>query len=122
MKNTLFDLSGKTALVTGSSRGIGKAIATRMAQHGANVVVSGRRAESCAAAVLEINGQRADGWGEAWGMAANISRQDHLTQLFDAAVRRFSPVDILVLNAAINIHVGPTLGLGEPALDRKSVG
>ena len=58
MKNTLFDLSGKSALVTGSSRGIGKAIATRLAQHGANVVVSGRRIETCAATVREIEALR----------------------------------------------------------------
>ena len=116
MRDTLFDLSGKTALVTGSSRGIGKAIAARLAQHGANVVVSGRRAESCAAAVSEINGQRGAGWGQAWGMAANISQQDDMTRLVDAGAQQFGPIDILVCNAAINIHVGPTMGLGEPAL------
>lgn len=116
MKSSLFDLSGKTALVTGSSRGIGKAIATRLAQHGANVVVSGRRAETCAATVKEIEALRDPEWGSVWGQPANIGQQGDLSRLADAAVQRFGPIDILVCNAAINIHVGPTLGLGEAAL------
>lgn len=116
MKNTLFDLSGKSALVTGSSRGIGKAIATRLAQHGANVVVSGRRIETCAATVREIEALRGPAWGRVWGQAANIAQQEDLLRLVEAAVQQFGPLDILVCNAAINIHVGPTLGLGEAAL------
>ena len=54
---TLFDLTGQTAVITGSSRGIGKAIAHRMAEHGANVVVSSRKIDACEAAAAEINGE-----------------------------------------------------------------
>jgi NAD(P)-dependent dehydrogenase (short-subunit alcohol dehydrogenase family) len=101
----LFDLSGKTAIITGSSRGIGKAIAHRMAEHGANVVVSSRKLDACEAAVAEIN--EAVGRKAAVAIAANIAVKEALQALVDETERTFGKVDILVCNAASNPHFGP---------------
>jgi NAD(P)-dependent dehydrogenase (short-subunit alcohol dehydrogenase family) len=107
----LFDLSGKSAIVTGSSRGIGKAIAHRLAEHGANVVVSSRKLEACEAAVAEINA--AVGRDAAVACAANISSKQELQALVDFADATFGKVDILVCNAASNPYFGPMGGIGD---------
>jgi len=104
----LFDLTGKVAIITGSSRGIGKAIAHRMAEHGAKVVVSSRRAESCQAAADEINAQFP---GSAIVIPANISSKEELQNLVDETVRQLGKVDILVCNAASNPYYGPMSGI-----------
>lgn len=101
----LFDLTGKTAVVTGSSRGIGKAIAHRLAEHGANVVVSSRKADACEAAVAEINA--AVGRAAAISIPANIAIKEALQALVDGTNKRFGQIDILVCNAASNPHFGP---------------
>ena len=101
----LFDLTGKTAIVTGSSRGIGKAIAHRLAEHGANVVVSSRKADSCKDAAAEINA--AVGREAAVVIPANIAVKDALQALVDETEKRFGKVDILVCNAASNPYFGP---------------
>jgi NAD(P)-dependent dehydrogenase (short-subunit alcohol dehydrogenase family) len=101
----LFDLSGKTAIITGSSRGIGKAIAHRLAEHGANVVISSRKADACEAAATEINdavGRRA-----AIAIPCNIAVKEALQQLVSETERAFGEVDILVCNAASNPYFGP---------------
>jgi NAD(P)-dependent dehydrogenase (short-subunit alcohol dehydrogenase family) len=101
----LFDLSGKTAIITGSSRGIGKAIAHRLAEHGANVVISSRKADACEAAATEINdavGRRA-----AIAIPCNIADKEALQQLVSETERAFGKVDILVCNAASNPYFGP---------------
>ena len=72
----LFDLSGKVAVITGSSRGIGRAIAQRMAEHGARVVISSRNAGPCTEVAEAINSQH--GAGRAIVVAANISRKEAL--------------------------------------------
>ena len=77
----LFDLSGRVAVVTGSSRGIGRAIAERLAEHGANVVISSRKAEACAETAKAING--ACGRKAAIAVAANISSKEALQRLVD---------------------------------------
>ena len=105
---TLFDLSGKTAIVTGSSRGIGKAIAHRFAEHGANVVVSSRKLDACEAAVNEINdivGRKA-----AIAIPANIAAKEALQNLVDETRNAFGHIDILVCNAASNPYFGPMGG------------
>ena len=105
----LFDMTGKTALITGSSRGIGKAIAHRMAEHGANVVVSSRKLDACEAAVAEINA--AVGRTAAIAIPANIALKEQLQALVDATVTRFGQIDTLVCNAASNPYYGPQAGI-----------
>lgn len=107
----LFDLSGQVAVITGSSRGIGKAIAHRMAEHGAQVVVSSRKADACDAAVAEINA--AVGREAAVACPANISSKDDLRRLADFALARFGRVTALVLNAASNPYFGPMTGIAD---------
>jgi len=112
---SLFDLTGKVALITGSSRGIGKAIAYRMAEHGARVVVSSRKAVACDAAVSEINGAFPD---RAVAIPCNISSKDQLRALVDAAHERFGAIDILVCNAAVNPYAGPMIDCPDDAFDK----
>ena len=107
----LFDLTGQTALITGSSRGIGKAIAHRMAEHGANVVVSSRKMDACELAVAEINA--AVGRPAAIAIAANIAIKDQLQALVDQTVARFGRIDTLVCNAASNPYFGPQAGISD---------
>lgn len=107
----LFDLSGKTAIITGSSRGIGKAIAHRMAEHGANVVVSSRKADACEAAAAEIN--ETIGRKAAIAVPANIAAKDALQNLVDETNRAFGQIDICVCNAASNPYFGPMGGISD---------
>jgi NAD(P)-dependent dehydrogenase (short-subunit alcohol dehydrogenase family) len=102
---SLFDLTGKVAVVTGSSRGIGRAIALRLAEHGAKVVISSRKAQACAAVVAELEAKH--GAGAAHAIPANISSKDDLRHLASAAAAHFGGVDILVCNAASNPYYGP---------------
>ncbi len=109
--DTLFDLTGKTAIVTGSSRGIGKAIAHRLAEHGANVVVSSRKADACEAAVMEIND--AVERKAAISIPANIAAKEALQNLVDQTREAFGHIDILVCNAASNPYFGPMGGISD---------
>ncbi len=108
---SLFDLTGQVAVITGSSRGIGKAIAHRMAEHGAHVLISSRKAEACDAAVAEINA--AVGREAAVACPANISSKEDLRRLADFALARFGKVTALVLNAASNPYFGPMTGIAD---------
>ena len=108
---SLFDLTGKTAIVTGSSRGIGRAIARRLAEHGANVIVSSRKADACAQTAAEIDG--AVGRAAATPIAANISSKEELRQLVEETIRRFGRIDVLVCNAASNPYFGPMAGISD---------
>ena len=110
----LFDLSGKTAIVTGGSRGIGRAICIRLAQHGAKVVVASRKLDACQAVVDEIT---ANG-GTAMAHAASISRKEDLQGLVDATIAAWGQVDILVCNAALNPYFGPSQEISDEAYDR----
>ena len=105
----LFDLTGQTAVITGSSRGIGKAIAHRMAESGANVVVSSRKTDACEAAVAEINA--AVGREAAVSIPANIADKASLQALVDHSLARFGRIDSLVCNAASNPYFGPQSGI-----------
>jgi len=106
---SLFSLAGKVAIVTGSSRGIGRAIALRLAEHGARVVISSRKADACAEVRDEIN--RAQGPGAALSIPANISSQDELKHLVDETTRQLGRIDIVVCNAASNPYYGPLGGI-----------
>ncbi|HEY3695685.1 SDR family oxidoreductase [Phenylobacterium sp.] len=106
----LFDLTGKVAIVTGSSRGIGRAIAERLAEHGANVVISSRKAAACEAVAAAINARRP---GAAIAVAANISAKAELQQLVDETRAAFGRVDVLVCNAASNPYYGPMAGISD---------
>jgi NAD(P)-dependent dehydrogenase (short-subunit alcohol dehydrogenase family) len=108
---SLFDLSGKVAIITGSSRGIGRAIAEAMADQGARVVISSRKAEACAEAADAINAKHGD--GHAIVVPANISSKEALQNLVDETRRQFGRIDILVCNAASNPYYGPMAGISD---------
>jgi hypothetical protein len=108
---SLFDLTGKVAIVTGSSRGIGRAIAGAMAEHGAKVVISSRKEEACREAADAIN--RRHGEGSAIVVPASISSKEQLRHLVDETRRQFGRVDILVCNAASNPYYGPMGGISD---------
>lgn len=105
--SSMFDLSGQVAVVTGSTKGIGKAIAARMVQQGAKVVVSSRKADAVAAVTEEINDKFANGTGEAVGIPANIGRREECESLIAATMARWGQVDTFVANAAVNPYYGP---------------
>jgi len=102
---TLFDLSGKVAIITGSSRGIGRAIAEAMAEAGARVAISSRKQEACEEVAQAIC--RKHGEGRAIAIAASISDKEALAHLVAETERQLGPIDILVCNAASNPHYGP---------------
>lgn len=108
---SLFSLTGKVAIITGSSRGIGKAIAVRMAEQGAKVVISSRKPEPCAEVTNAINARH--GSGSAISIPANISSKSDLKHLVDETVVRLGKVDILVCNAASNPYYGPLAGIDD---------
>lgn len=101
---SLFDISGQVAVITGSSRGIGRAVAERLAEHGAKVVISSRKIDACKAVADEINAAR--GPGTALAVAANISSKDDLANLVGKSREAFGKIDILICNAATNVHMG----------------
>ena len=109
----LFDLTGKTAIVTGSSRGIGRAIAERMAEHGARVVISSRKAAPCNEVAAGINAKY--GEDRAIAVPANISSKEELQRLVDETKTAFGQVDILVCNAAANPYYGPLADISDDA-------
>ena len=106
---SLFSLDGKVAVITGSSRGIGKAIAERLAEHGARVVISSRKAEPCQEVAAAINARH--GAGRAISIPANISKKDDLKNLVDSTTRQLGRIDVLVCNAASNPYYGPQAGI-----------
>lgn len=111
---SLFSLEGKVALITGSTKGIGKAIAHRMAEQGAKVVISSRNQDACDEVAAEL---RAQGL-EAIGVACNINYQEQLENLAKTANDEFGKVDILVCNAALNPFFGPSQDIPDEAFDK----
>lgn len=112
--NDLFDLSGRVCVVTGSSRGIGRAIALRMAQAGATVVVSSRKADACEPVAREIT----EAGGQAQVIACNVSMHEQVDALIDQTAERFGRVDVIVANAAANPVYGPMRELEDAAFDK----
>jgi len=114
MKTNLFDLTGKVAIVTGSSRGIGRAIAEALAYQGAKVVVSSRKVEACQPVVDTI---KADG-GEATAIACHIGKRADCENLVAETKKVYGKIDVLVCNAAVNPYFGPTSGLTDDAFGK----
>lgn len=108
---SLFSLEGKVAVITGSSRGIGRAIAERMAEQGARVVISSRKLEACVEVASAIEARH--GSGTALAVPANISSKDELKQLIGTTMQRLGRIDVLVCNAATNPHYGPLAGIDD---------
>ncbi len=111
---SVFDLSGQVAIVTGSSRGIGRSIAHHLAAAGAKVVISSRKRPGCEAVATEI---RARG-GTATVVPCNISEPEQLKDLYEQTMSAFGRVDTLVCNAASNPYFGPMSGLDQGAFDK----
>jgi NAD(P)-dependent dehydrogenase (short-subunit alcohol dehydrogenase family) len=110
----LFDLKDKVALITGSTRGIGKAIAVEFVAHGARVTISSRKQPACDAVAQEI---RAAG-GAALPVACNAGSKEELQALVDATVAHYGRIDILVCNVGINPYYGPSIGVPDAAFDK----
>jgi len=118
MASTIFDLTGKVALVTGSTKGIGKAIAEELARHGAKVVISSRKSEACDAVAAAINAELKDAPGEAVAIPAHIGERSELERLVNETRRKLGPVDVLVCNAAVNPYYGPSKDIPDSAFDK----
>lgn len=110
----LFDLSGKVALITGSTKGIGKAIATRLAEHGAQVVISSRNQDACdeVAASLRQAGH------SAIAVACNINYKEQLQNLVNKTREHYGKIDVLVCNAALNPYFGPSQDIPDASFDK----
>ena len=108
-------LDGRVALVTGGSRGIGRAIANSLAQHGATVALNSRKADACAQAAQEIaaaTGRRVV------GVAGNAGDPENCEEIVQRCMDEFGRVDILINNAAANPQFGPIVDAEERALDK----
>ena len=111
---TPFDLTDKVAIITGSSRGIGRSIAQTMAGLGAKVVISSRRAEACESVAAAIR----DRGGEATVIPCNVSRKNEVEALVAGTLAHYGRIDILVCNAAVNPVFGPLAQLSDEAFDK----
>jgi len=114
MKNTPFDLTGKVAVITGSSRGIGRSSAELLAKLGAKVVISSRKADAC----MEVAEGIKKAGGDAHVIPCNISRREEVDGLISGTTKHYGKVDILVCNAAVNPYYGPLLDIKDEAFDK----
>ena len=110
----IFSLAGKVAVVTGSTRGIGRAIVEQMASAGARVVVSSRKPEACEKTVAELAAQGHD----AIAVPCNVGYQDQCQKLVDATLAAWGRIDALVLNAAINPYFGSMQAMSDEVFDK----
>ena len=109
-----FDLKGQVAIVTGSSRGIGRSAAEIMASLGAKVVISSRKADACEEVAAGIR----KAGGEAVVIACNISSKDNIQALVDGTIKAYGRLDTLVCNAAVNPYFGPLANIPDDAFDK----
>ena len=115
---SMFDLSDNVAIITGSTKGIGKAIAVRMAEAGAKVVVSSRKSDVCEAVAAEINKDHARNGGEAISIPCHVGERDQLQILVDRTLEKWGKITTLIPNAATNPYHGPSAGIPDSALDK----
>ncbi|HUC45606.1 MAG TPA: SDR family oxidoreductase [Hyphomicrobiaceae bacterium] len=109
-----FDLRGQVAVITGSSKGIGRAAAEIMAGLGAKVVISSRKREVCEEVAAGIR----KAGGEAITIPCNIARRDEIAGLVKGAIEAWGKIDTLVCNAAVNPYFGPLAGISDDAFDK----
>src|SRR6266404_5270674 len=114
MPSSLFDLTGKVAIVTGSTKGIGRAIAEELARAGATVVISSRKTEKCEEVANAI---RSEGL-EATAIPCHIGKREDVEHLVSATKKQYGKIDILVCNAAVNPYYGPMSGLSDDAFTK----
>lgn len=112
----LFDLSGRVALLTGASKGMGLSMATALAQHGATVVISARKQDQLDAAAAQIN--ETLGAERAHGIACNVGYKEQLQALVEATRAKAGPIDIVVGNAGVNPYFGPTSDIPDDAYEK----
>ena len=113
---SLFDLSGKVALITGASKGMGKSMAEGLAEHGAKVVISSRKQDRCEETAAEINDRC--GPGSAIAVACNIGYKEQLQNLVDETHRQLGPIDFLIGNAGVNPYYGSILEIPDEAYNK----
>ncbi len=111
---SMFDLSGKVALITGSTKGIGLAIAEQMAAAGAKVIISSRKQDVCEQVAKSIN----DNGGEALAIPCNINYKEQLQNLVDRTIEAYGKIDILVCNAALNPFYGSSQDIPDDAFQK----
>jgi NAD(P)-dependent dehydrogenase (short-subunit alcohol dehydrogenase family) len=118
MSSKLFDLTGKTALITGSSKGIGEAIAYEMARHGAQVVISSRKGDVCESVAAAINAETEGEAGGAIAIPAHVGHKEQLQMLVDKTREKLGKIDILVCNAAVNPYYGSMMDIPDSAFEK----
>ena len=121
MSSNLFDMTNKVALITGSSKGIGRAIAEEMVRQGAKVVISSRKADVCQEVADAINAEAktsGNQTGEAIVIPAHVGQREALQHLVDETRARLGQIDVLVCNAAVNPFYGSMQELPDDAMDK----
>jgi NAD(P)-dependent dehydrogenase (short-subunit alcohol dehydrogenase family) len=114
----LFDLTGKVAIITGSTKGIGEAIAHRYAEHGARVIISSRKADACERVASEVNARWGKGKEVAHPIPCNINAREQLEMLVAQTRAKWGKIDVLVCNAAINPVFGSMSQISDEAFDK----
>jgi len=114
MSNPLFDMTGKVAVITGSTKGIGRSIAEEMAKCGAKVVISSRKADACEKVAAELKEQDF----EAMAVPCHVGKKEDLQNLVDKTNEAWGSIDVLVCNAATNPVYGPTSEMTDDAWDK----
>jgi len=118
LASELFDMTGKNVLITGSSKGIGRAIAEEMARAGAKVVISSRKSEVCEQVAAAINAELDGEPGGAVAIPAHIGDKAALELLVQQTREQLGPIDVLVCNAAVNPYYGPSKDMPDSAFDK----